>query len=58
MDNLLSAFVLKRIHTLSHAKYKNNTSDITGITHGLVSLGLNQKYWALQYLYIQSLANN
>ena len=57
MDSLLSIFVLKRRHTLSHAKDQNNTSDIIGITHGLVSLVFNQKYWALQYLYIQSLAN-
>ena len=54
---LLSVFVIKWRHTLSHAKdKKHNTSNITCITHGLVSLCLNQKYWALQYLYIQSLA--
>jgi len=47
MDSLLSVLVLKRRETLSHAKDKNNTSDITGIIHGLVSLGLDQKYWAL-----------
>ena len=29
MDSLLSVFVLKRRHTLSHAKDENNTSDIT-----------------------------
>ena len=52
MDSLLSVFVLKRRHTLSQAKGKNNTSDITGITHSL-----DQKYWALQYLYIHSLVN-
>ena len=57
MDSLLSVFVLKRRHTLSHVKHENNTSDITGIIHCLVSLGLDQKYWALQYLYIQSLVN-
>ena len=33
MDSLLSMFVLKRIHTLSHAKDQNNTSDIIGISH-------------------------
>ena len=52
----MSISVLKRRYTLSHAKDQNNTSDIIGITHGVVSLGLNQKYWALQYMYIQSLA--
>ena len=57
MDSLLSIFVLRRRHALSHAKDENNTSDIIGITHGLVSLGLNQKYWALYYLYIRSLTN-
>ena len=31
----------KIIHISSHAKDQNNTSDIIGITHGLVSLGLN-----------------
>ena len=56
MDSLLSICVLKQRHIKS-CERPNNTSDVIGITHSLVSLGLNQKYWALQYLYIQSLAN-
>ena len=47
----------KIIHISSHAKDQNNTSDIIGITYILVSPGLNQTYWTLQYLYVQSLAN-
>ena len=38
MDSLLSVFVLKRRHTLSHAKDENNTRDITGIIHCLVTI--------------------
>ena len=43
MDSLLSVFVLKRIHILCQSKDKNNTSDITDITHShsLVSLDLD-----------------
>ena len=37
MDSLLSVFVLKRRHTLSHAKDENNTSDITGIIQSSIT---------------------